>query len=394
MPPADFYTSNRQRLLDKSEVDLIVIAGHVELQRSHDTGYPIRQDSNFLYLSGVDAAGAILIFDKHRSALLLPSQNNSEQIFDGAHNYSQIKARSGVDEVLSGQAANDYFNKLVKSAKTIGTLKSYQSPIWATMWPNPARARLLRMIRRQTAVKITDLRADLASLRMQKQPIEIEQITKAVDHTLSTIQEIEAKAKSYQFEYEIEADITAGFRRRGATGHAYSPIVANGRNATTLHYTANDSTIDAEQLTLIDVGAEVNGYAADITRILSHRQPSSRQMEVISAVRELQDYAISLLEVGIDFKEYELNLVSRVGKTLINLGLIQTVTDANVRKYYPHRTSHFLGLDVHDVGDYSKPLVANSVVTVEPGIYIPEESIGVRIEDDVLITPTGAKILG
>jgi Xaa-Pro aminopeptidase len=149
----------------------------------------------------------------------------------------------------------------------------------------------------------------------------------------------------------------------------------------------------ADELIVIDIGAEVEHYAADITRTISLKTVSRRQRSVHEAVQEIQRQAIELLKPGVLMKDYEQNIEQLMGEKLRELGLIKSITHEAVRHYYPHATSHFLGLNVHDAGDYNRPLEPGVVLTVEPGIYIPEEGIGVRIEDDLLITPKGNKIL-
>src|SRR5207249_1904686 len=143
----------------------------------------------------------------------------------------------------------------------------------------------------------------------------------------------------------------------------------------------------------VDIGAEVEHYASDITRTHSIGTPSRRQRAVHEAVLEVQKYGFSLLRPGVLMREYEESIEHFMGEKLRELGLIKTITHENVRTFYPHATSHFLGLNVHDIGDYDRPLEPGVVLTVEPGIYIAEEGIGIRIEDDVLITETGIKVL-
>ncbi len=203
-----------------------------------------------------------------------------------------------------------------------------------------------------------------------------------------------AKCPKYQHEYELEAEISNGFRKRGAAGHSFEPIVAGGARACTLHNVANNGQFAKSDLVVIDVGAEVEHYAADITRTISlSTAPSKRQQAVYAAVLDVQAYAFGLLKPGVLLKEYELLVEHYMGEKLRELGLIKIIDHDSVRTYFPHSTSHFLGLNVHDVGDYERPLEPGNVLTVEPGIYIEGESIGVRIEDDVLITKTGIKIL-
>src|SRR6185312_5850689 len=232
-------------------------------------------------------------------------------------------------------------------------------------------------------------------LRMIKQPPELEAMQLAIDVTIATIKETirPARLGKYAYEYEVEAELTRGFRRRGAAGHSFEPIVAGGERACTLHNVANDSALAAGELVIIDTGAEVEHYAADITRTISLGAPSRRQQAVHAAVVEVQRFALQLLAPGVLLADYEQQVMHFMGEKLRELGLIKSISQESVRKYYPHGTSHFIGLNVHDAGDYERPLEPGVVVSCEPGIYIPAEGIGVRIEDDVLITARGNKVM-
>lgn len=179
----------------------------------------------------------------------------------------------------------------------------------------------------------------------------------------------------------------------GATGHAFEPIVAGGKRACTLHNVSNNAPLRSGELIVCDVGAEVSHYAADLTRTVSRGKATQRQKDVHQAVGEVQSFALGLLRPGTRMQTYENKVAKYLGGQLKQLGLITSLKTDDIRKYYPHATSHFMGLNVHDVGDYSLPLKPNTVLTCEPGIYIPAEGIGVRIEDDVLITSGGNQVL-
>ena len=233
------------------------------------------------------------------------------------------------------------------------------------------------------------------SMRVVKYPIEIEAIQSAIDITVNTLKPIikPSKLDKYTKEYEIEADISSGFRSKGASGHAFDPIVGSGTNSTIIHSTSNNSVISKNLPIVIDVGARFNNYCADISRTVVPGKVSSRIKAVYEAVLSAQEHALSMLKPGLILSEYEKDMEHFIGEKLRELGLIKIIDRDNVRQYFPHLVSHYLGIDVHDVGDYSKPLEANMIVTCEPGIYIPEESIGIRLEDDVLITETGNIVL-
>jgi Xaa-Pro aminopeptidase len=262
------------------------------------------------------------------------------------------------------------------------------------MFVNPARARLIKKLRAENnGLDLLDLRQHMTRLRMVKQAPEISAIQQAIDLTVKGFAQVKRSIGSYENEYEIEARLTGLFKKNGRD-HAYQPIIAAGGNACTLHYVANSGRITPQDMVLIDVGADVNGYAADISRTYAaNNEPSKRQTQVWKAVIEVQDFAMSLLKPGTLIPEYEKKVEAFMGEKLRELGLIKTIDHDTVRKYYPHATSHFLGLDVHDAADYQRALEADMILTVEPGIYIPEEQIGVRIEDDVLITDEGLRNL-
>jgi Xaa-Pro aminopeptidase len=217
----------------------------------------------------------------------------------------------------------------------------------------------------------------------------------AIDVTITGLKQAlrPSKLRSYYYEYEVEAELTRSFRRAGARGHAFAPIVAAGKNACILHNERNTGALKPGELLLCDVGAEVSHYCADITRTVALGDPSQRQVAVHEAVQEALGYATSLLRPGATFKDYEKHVEVFMGEKLRELGLIKTITKEAVRLYYPHATSHFLGLNPHDVGIYDMPLEPGMVLTVEPGIYIADEGIGVRIEDDVVITADGNTVL-
>ncbi|MGH7238616.1 MAG: M24B family metallopeptidase, partial [Candidatus Saccharimonadales bacterium] len=289
-----------------------------------------------------------------------------------------------------------YLKDALKKSNQVATLAA--SPSYERhhgLFANPTRARLIRKLKRlDSKLEITDLRRALAQMRVIKQPLEVAAIQKAIDITANGIEAVCSNLTNYKYESEIEAELSRYFRLNGADGHAFLPIVAGGKNACTLHNIANNSKLNPGDLAVIDVGAEVDNYAADITRTLAIGRVSKRQQQVYDAVLAAQNYALELLKPGVDFKIYETKVGKFLGDRLVELKLIRGSSDRNaVTKYCPHATSHFLGLDVHDVGDYLQPLKANMVLTVEPGIYIPEEDIGVRIEDDVIITEGGNRIL-
>lgn len=395
---SEFFAGNRLRLRELfTGTAPIVVAANGLLQRGADSTFAFVQDANFWYLTGIDEPDLLLVIDRDKEYLIVPSRSASREAFDGAIASDELTRRSGIKKVYDERKGWEHLtNRLhkVKHAATLATPPAYVEQYG--MYTNPARGALVNRLKEyKSDLELLDLNLHLARLRMIKQAPELAAIQAAIDITISSFKEATrpAKLRRYRTENEVEAQLTQGFRRRGAAGHAYEPIVASGSRACTLHYVTNNGRLSADELLLLDVGAEVEHYAADITRTISAGTPSRRQQTVHAAVLEIQQFAFSLLRPGVLLKDYEQRIEQYMGEKLRELGLIKSINHDDVRKYYPHSTSHFLGLNVHDVGDYDRPLEAGIVMTVEPGIYIPQEGIGIRIEDDILITRRGIKIL-
>lgn len=394
---AEFFIGNRERLCQLfTGTAPIVLTANGLIQRGPDEAFTFYQDRNFWYLTGCDTPDTVLVMDKGREYLIVPSREDVRETFDGAVDFDELSRRSGIKNIYNGKDGWKHLASRLKKVKHVATLAPPPRYIdfWG-MYTNPARAELIRKMREiNSKVELLDLHQHLSRMRVVKQEPELRALQRAVDITAATLKEVirPMHLAKYAYEYEMEADITRGFRRRGAAGHAFDPIVVGGVRACTMHHMANDGQLANDELIVIDVGANFGHYAADIARTVTlngHR--THRQQAVYDAVAEAQDHAFSLLKPGVVLQDYEDQMEAFVGEKLRELGLIKTIDTANVRKFFPHRTSHFVGLDAHDAGDYNHPIEPGVVVAVEPGIYIPEEGIGVRIEDDAIITDTGAK---
>lgn len=391
----DFFVANRVRLRELCGTNApIVLTANGLLQRNGDSAFSFRQDSSFWYLTGIDEPDIVLVMDTKGDYLIVPGRDSVRQAFDGAIDSRALAHVSGIDTVLDNDAGWERLTgKRLRTVLTPAAMPGYDDR--HGLYGNPARARLIKRLRSLRAgVEFQDIRQHLMRLRSVKQPPEIEAIQQAIDITIDGLRYVTAtkRLQAYDYEYELEADLSRAFRNRGAR-HAFEPIVAAGERACQLHYLANNGALSKGQLMVLDVGAEVSNYAADISRTVVIGEASIRQQQVYSAVLEIQAYAIRLLKPGAIYADYEKQIENFMGEKLRELGLIQTISHENVRAFYPHATSHFMGLDVHDVGDYRQPLQAGMVLTCEPGIYIPAEGIGVRIEDDVLITDSGNRVM-
>lgn len=397
--PADFFHRNRQAVRRESEQTLpVVVPANGLLQRTADTSLPFAQDSNFWYLTGIDVPDAIVVITEAEEFLIVPGRSDTRVAFDGAVDFDALRTRSGIATIYD---ESEGWRKLEAAVKRCGMFTAPLAPSAYIstygMHANPGRKRTLSKIHRLTPGAVAhDIRPVLAKLRSRKQPDELHCMRAAIALTKTTLTSLEESLDfaAMRHEYQVEAAITQAFRAAGASGHAYAPIVAAGHNATTLHYVANNSPVAATDFIVVDVGAEIEHYAADITRTLHQGTPSPRQTVVYEAVQAAQAVLLDQMKPGAMMQDIESSAEKIIGRALKALGLISDPKDTSaIRRYYPHSSSHFLGLDVHDVGDYRAPLEPGMVLTCEPGVYIPEEGIGVRIEDDVLITETGHEVL-
>lgn len=386
----NFFKKNRQKL--RSELDQnfpIVISANGLVQRNSDISYPFRQDSNFWYLTGITEPDLILVIDAADEYLITAERDEVRTAFDGNLDVTKHSKESGIGLVYEETQG---WQRLAKSLKARGRVYTLEPPelfdVRHGIYTNPARRALVAKINKLSPkVDCIDIRKQLAHLRMIKQPEEIFAIQKAVDLTAEALTGVKNNLLKFSNEWQIHDALNRVFSSNLAD-HAYQPIVAGGKNACTLHYVDNNACLE-ENLVLIDAGAEWSNYASDITRTYARKTPSERERAIFDSVIEVQDFAMSVLKPGLKLKDYELQVEKFMGQKLNELGLIRDTERASIRKYYPHATSHFLGLDTHDTADYDTPLSEGMVLTVEPGIYVPEEGIGVRVEDDILITKKG-----
>lgn len=393
---SDFFSANRATLRQyiQNEAPIVITANGV-VQRAGDSGFPFRQDSNFWYLTGLQLPDAVLVVTDTSEFLILPERDPVLDYFEGAINADELKVVSGIERVLSNHEGWEQLIKFVKGHKIINTClyKGYDQR--HAIYMNPSKPRLVSRLKKiAPQATMTDIRPTLTTMRMVKQPVEIDAIQKSIDITIDAFKTVFANKWYTGCKHETEIDARLGFefKRQGAQ-QAYPSIVAGGGRACTLHYDHNNQPLAKDELLLVDAGAEYGMYASDITRVYTPDKMTDRQKKVYEAVKEIQDYTINLLKPGADIKAIDKKVEKKIGQFLKVEKLISKQEPAQIRKYYPHAVSHHLGLDVHDVADYSRLLTEGNVITVEPGIYIPEWNVGVRIEDDILITAKGSKNL-
>jgi Xaa-Pro aminopeptidase len=393
----NFFKGNRERLrkLFVGTAPIVLTANGL-LQRATTEPFVFQQDSNFWYLTGINEPDILLVMDKGKEYLILPKRSDYLDIFTGAQLADKLKELSGVDEVLDNKEGLRRLKSKIKKSKHAATLAAPTSYIDVYgMYANPARANLVEMLKSfNSNIKLLDLRPHLAQLRMVKQAIEMDAIKQAIKITESSLNQLSKRGwQNFASTFDIETKLLSLFRQKGSDEPGFDSVIAAGQDTCVIHSRPNRNRLPAKGAILLDVGARFNMYCADISRTYFLRPPNARQQKIYGAVEQVHDYARNLLKPGVLIKDYEKQIEHFMGEKLRSLGLIKSIERTTVRKYFPHATSHHLGIDVHDVADYEKPLSAGMVLTVEPGIYIPEEGVGVRIEDDVVITEKSNKLL-
>jgi len=383
-------TDHRKELIKqlKSKELIIVFATSV-------VKYPRNylQDNNFKYLTGLDVPDAILVISKQKKPVIelfiergIPEMEvwiGKKMTKEEATKASGIEKISFLDEFE--RKIGFYMAPSFKVHTNVG-YNSIDKPL------NKQQNFIFKAKQHFPHITAVDMTKIMIPLRSVKTKWEIEQMQKAIDVTGEGIKNIIKKSKVGMMEYELEAILQYEVTRKGLRHMGFKPIIAAGGNAATLHYEQNNSKIRKDEMVLLDVGAACNGYSADISRTFPvSGKFTKRQKEVYSEVLIINKKIIKMVKPGIGMKELNEKTVELIQKALIKLKLIKDKKD--YRKYYMHSVGHHLGMDTHDLGARDSVLKAGNVITIEPGIYIPEEKIGVRIEDDILVTKTGYKNL-
>lgn len=391
---SDFFRANRAHLLAGIGDSLVIGTAYTALQQRGDTAYRFSQEANFWYLTGIDEADWRLVIDGKagKSWLIAPATDEIHQLFSGGLNADEAQQTSGVDVVLNHVEGEQLLADLSMRHSEVYTLGGTRNAERFGFTRNPAQEHLERHLKKLFR-SVRSCHEALARLRAIKQPVEIEAMQQAAQLSVEAFQKVKSQLTAFDYEYEVEAELTYTFRRRNAR-HAFEPIVASGKNACTLHYEANSSRLQPGTLLLIDAGARVGEYPTDITRTYALGEPSERQSAVHATLQQALHQIIEHIQPGGALQDYIAVVDTIMKEALLSLGLMKSKDDiAAYHRFFPHAISHGIGIDVHEsLGGY-KHFEPGMVLTVEPGIYILEESIGVRIEDTILVTPDGHKNL-
>lgn len=410
------YAERRTRLAQLMRHGVAVVPTALEQIRNRDAHYPYRYDSYFYYLSGFTEPEAVLVLvagAQPKSILFCRERDAEREIWDGfRHGSEQAREKFGFDAAYSIAELDAMMPQLLADQPDLYChLGDY--PRWDERvlgWLNTVRAQARGGVTAPAA--INDIHTLLDGMRLIKDTHELATMRRAAQISSGAHQRAMRAAKPGRGEYEIEAELLHEFRRHGAQAPAYTPIVAGGANACVLHYVQNDALLKAGDLLLIDAGCEVDGYASDVTRTFPVSGVfSAVQRDVYQMVLAAQTAAIAVVRPGTAWNVPHDTAVRVLAQGLIDFGLCHGSVDkvieaGDYKRFYMHRTGHWLGLDVHDAGAYKhedqwRALEPGMVLTVEPGCYIrPGEGvpskfdyIGIRIEDDILVTTSGNEVL-
>ncbi|MEO0404828.1 MAG: aminopeptidase P family protein, partial [Bacteroidota bacterium] len=362
---------------------------------------------DILHLSGVDQEKSILMLfpdasqEAYREVLFLKETNEEIAIWEGAKlNKEQAKQLSGVSTVLWLTDFERVFKMLLAEAD--GVYLNNNEHTRAHVEVETRDMRFGKWFREHYPnYEIERAAPIMHRIRSVKHTEEVDQMQRACDITKAGFERVLKFTKPGVKEYEIEAEYAHEFLRNGSRGFAYTPIIASGFNACVLHYIENDDVCKDGDVILMDVGAEYGNYASDMTRCIPvNGRFTDRQKQIYNAVLSVMKDATLLLRPGVNLHEYHKEVGDLMTEQLLNVGLLdkhdvqkQNPAAPVYKKYFMHGTSHFIGLDVHDVGHWHEPIQAGNVFTVEPGIYIREENLGIRLENDILITAEGHRDL-
>jgi Xaa-Pro aminopeptidase len=405
---AAIFTKNRERFIARMEKNSIAIfISNDEVPVNGDAIYHFKQNSDLFWLSGITQEESMVILfpdnpdPKYREVLVLVRPNELKEKWDGRRlRKEEAKSMSGIQTIVWLDSLDALLQQWIHLAENI-YLDSNENDRKASL----VRTRDYRFIddMKSRYPLHNYLRAAriMRDLRAIKTPEEIEVMQTAIDITEKTFRRLLGFIRPGVMEYEIEAEIFHSFLSQRATGPAYGSIIASGDRARTLHYVTNNQECRDGELLLMDFGAEYGGYCADLTRTIPvNGKFTRRQKTVYNACLHLHDYAKSLLRPGISIIDYTDKVGEEATQVFLKIGLLKKTDIKNedpenraYRKYLYHGISHHLGIDVHDLGTRTEPIRAGMVFTVEPGIYIEEEQMGIRIENNLWITRNGNKDL-
>ena len=398
----NIFESRRLRLMDdvKGPALALIFSGKAPM-RSADESYAFSVDRSFYYLTGIDRENMVLVLEKdhngmiRQSIFIEPYDPFLAKWVGGRMQPQQVTAISGIRDVRELEKLQGFAGGFMETYRGMGRTRVYLD-LWRydqDQTDTPAHQFGAWLQKHYPAVKINELYGTLAAMRSVKEPWELEQMGKAIEYTNQAIRDMLRYAKPGMNETEIEGAFDFSLMRQGCREHAFPTICAGGQRATTLHYSSNNCVAEEGQLVLVDLGAAHNHYCADISRTFPvNGKFTDRQKQIYETVLEAQRIVAETAKPGMTMRDLNKLVTDYYDSRLDDLGLRKN--GKTVSDYYYHSVTHSLGLDTHDVTTLrERTLKPGMVITDEPGLYIEEEGIGIRIEDDLLITENGAVVL-
>lgn len=402
---SELYIKNRKKFTTRMESGTLAVFNSNDIYPiSADSTMPFQQHRDILYLSGVDQEESILVLfpdasnPANREVLFLRETNEHIAVWEGEKLTKQAAFEvSGIKTVYWLQQFPTIFKQLMVEAN--GVYINTNEHLRANVEVETREDRFIKKLKQDfPAHQVYKAAPIMHEIRSVKEQIELDLMQRACDITEKGFRRLLNFIQPGVWEYEIEAELAHEFLRNRSKGFAYTPIVASGKNACVLHYIENNQQCKDGELILLDVGAEYANYSSDLTRCIPvNGRYTARQKEVYNSVLHVKREAEKLLIPGTIMAEYHKQVGHLMEEQLVKLGLISMDDIKNqnpdwpaYKKYFMHGTSHFLGLDTHDVGIWHQPIQPGMVFTCEPGIYIPEEGLGIRIEDDLVVQENGA----
>jgi Xaa-Pro aminopeptidase len=379
------YRARRQQLMSHIQDGVVVMIGAREDEFGEVGRF--RQKNDFMYLTGVETPSAYLVLAPARETLLIPARNLFQEKWTGPQigPGAEGQAAYGFQEVADNAKLNDLLNSLLKSAGGKPAAKLYTILAQGTTADIQRETTFVSTLRQSyPGLQIVDVAPIIAEMRKVKSAAEIALLQKAIDITGEGQRDAAAQIRPGAFEYEVQAALEAAFTRNGSERPGFPSIVGSGFYSTVLHYDQNHKKIDAGDTVVVDIGAEFSYYTADITRTYpASSRFTPRQREIYQLVLDAQRAAERAYKPGTTLAQ-----LNHVARETIKGSPLRDRHGNTLERYFIHGLGHWLGMDVHDVGNYEN-LPVGAVFTIEPGIYIPEEKLGVRIEDDYLVTDKG-----
>ena len=389
----NFFKKNRENLMERIKNNSIVIlfAGKAP-KKSADEAYAFTPNRNFFYVTGIDESNIMVLLTKINGAVeetlfIQKADPVKEKWVGKTISNEQAKEVSGIENIAYVEDFHSKIHKVLVSSSASRIYLDLERDSWEAS-KTEGQVSAKELFEKYPYIKISNVYPIISDLRTVKSKEEVSAIKEAIKITYEGIKNLMKSAKPGMKEYEMEAYFDFSLKNSGIKDFAFKTIAAGGKNATVLHYVNNNSVVNDGELVLLDLGAQYNYYNGDISRTFPiNGKFTERQKQIYNIVLKVQLETMKIVKPGVPFKELNLTARKIFVEELSKIGLSNN--DEELSKYYFHGVSHYLGLDTHDVGDRDIALKPGMVLTMEPGLYIEEEAIGIRIEDDILVTEDG-----